>query len=599
MRSADDDRFTDLEAARRGRLPRRRWTGTGGQRARAARRLPQAVFKISSWSRSGGAVMGRFQYITREGEVEAEGPTGERLEPARLAHLVDLWSEEARRGGRVAMSAVLSFPAAVDEEQATEAARQFFRAAFAENHDYVFAPHRDTTNFHVHVVVQAAGLDGKQLRIGRADLQDLRMLMAEQAAEQGIELDASPRWARGLEAERRPGVKIEGMMRRFQSPEQALERAWLLGASHRTQLEALAAVRGGPDAARPVSPLEYARAGECLVMEAQGQEERAEQVQRMKAGVELTRLGLTLSARAEREESLNAAESAAVVAVAAEVDQALAAQIRELPADVAPALKREAWHAREPLADHLAAHRPTPERRWAREAETPAEQAPAVQALEYAREAERVAGQLDTLTHDQDRVAAVKGAVSLARFGWELAERDQAPTPEQAQTRATIDTTERALRDAINQIEDPQAKREAIQARAALYHAGVKEYREQRREAARERGLEAELEPGGGAEPYTTGEEANMRRPEESQEENADRQGEREAGRAQLAYVLEHPEEVAAKVAAIEDPAQRAEAERHLRVIREEAAGRETRQQERERKREQERERDTGPELEP
>ena len=68
---------------------------------------------------------------------------------------------------------------------------------------------------------------------------------------------------------------------------------------------------------------------------------------------------------------------------------------------------------------------------------------------------------------------------------------------------------------------------------------------------------------------------------------------------ADVAYVLEHYEEVAAQVAALEDPAQRAEAERHLRVIREEAADREARQKERERQRDRERERDTGPELEP
>jgi len=594
----DDDRFTDLEDVRRGRRPRRRWAGSVGQRARAARRLPQAVFKISSYSRSGGAVHGRFQYMTREGAVEAEGPTGARLDQAQLAGRAAAWSEEAdaRRTRQVAMSAVLSFPAAVDEEQATAAARQFFREAFADNHDYVFAGHRDTNNFHVHVVVQSAGLDGKQLRIRRDDLQDLRLLMAEKAAEQGIELDASPRWARGLEQERRPGVKIEGMLRRFQSPEEALEGAWLLGSSRRSQLEALAEVRGGGDADRPVSPLEYARAGERLVTLAQGQEERAEQVQSMKAGVELTRLGLTLSARAARGANITAAEGAAVLAVATQVDQALNEQISALAED--PSARREALSARQPLADHLAALRPTPERRWAWEAQPPPAPAPAVQALEYAREAERVAGQLDTLTQDQDRVAAVKGAVSLARFGWELAARDQAPTPEQAQTRETIDTTERALRDAINQIEDPAAKRAAIQARATLYQAGVKEYREARREADRQRRQEAEREQGG-AEESTTGEAANMRRPEERQEENADRRGEREAERARLAYVREHYEEVAAKVAAIEDPAQRAEAERHLRTIREEAATRETRQKERERQREREQERDTGPELEP
>lgn len=62
--------------------------------------------------------------------------------------------------------------------------------------------------------------------------------------------------------------------------------------------------------------------------------------------------------------------------------------------------------------------------------------------------------------------------------------------------------------------------------------------------------------------------------------------GAADAERQSLAYVLAHYEEVAAKVAAIEDPAQRAEAERHLRTIREEAATRETRQQERQQDRE-------------
>ena len=51
--------------------------------------------------------------------------------------------------------------------------------------------------------------------------------------------------------------------------------------------------------------------------------------------------------------------------------------------------------------------------------------------------------------------------------------------------RRVIDTAKRALRFAINRIEDPQAKREAIQARQTLYRDGVKEYRAQRREAER------------------------------------------------------------------------------------------------------------------
>lgn len=498
MRYADDS-FTGLDTARRGRRPRgrRQWTGSLGQRARASRGLPQAVFKITSYNRSGRTVWDRVHYVSRAGELEAEGPNGERLDQGGLAHLVDEWREEAEARGRrqVAMSAVVSFPAAVDQEKATEAARAFFREAFADNHDYVFAAHSDTNQFHVHVVVQSAGHDGKQLRIRRDDLQDLRLLLAEKAHAQGIELDASPRWARGLEAERGPSRKVEGMMRRWKSPEQALEGAWFLSSARRTQLEALVEVRGGPDsAAAGVTPIEYARAAERLVTLAQGQEPGAEKVQTMKAAVELARLGLTLTARAERAENFNVAAGAAVLAVATQVDKDINAHISELAE--APAARREALSVRRALADQLAALRPTPERRWAREGEGQREDTPAaaVQALEYARSAAGVAGSIHTLTHDQDRVAAVKGAVSLARFGWELAERDTAPTPEREQAREIIDKAERALRFAINRIEDPQAKREAIQARQTLYRDGVKEYREARGEAERLRGHEKERE---------------------------------------------------------------------------------------------------------
>lgn len=489
MRPPDDERFTDLDRPPRGRRPPRRWTGTAGQRARTARRLPQAVFKITSYSRSGGAVHGRFAYITRAGEAEAEGPNGDRLDQAALAARAGEWSEEAeaRHTRQYAMSAILSFPADVDEEKATEVARQFLREAFADNHDYVFAGHRDTKNFHIHFVVQSAGVDGKQLRIRRDDLQDLRLLFAEKAAEQGIELDASPRWARGEEQARPPGAKIEGMMRRWGNPERELDGAWFLSSSRRTQLEALVDVRRArdPDAGH-VTPLEYARAAEHLVEQAGAAENNKEQVQTMKAAIQLARFGMQQSAGADRPP----AEAAAVEQVAGQVDKALAAQISELRED--PEAWRAALRARRPLADQLAAGRPTPERRWAREEEAgrPTAQAVGVQALEYARAGGRVAVEIPTLPHDQDRVAAVKGAVSLARFGWELAERDPAPTPEQEQARLVIDKTERALREVIEQIEDPEAKREAIQARAGLYQAGVKEYREERREAERQRSRE-------------------------------------------------------------------------------------------------------------
>ena len=165
------------------------------------------MFKISSYSHSGGALWDRATYIARDGEVAVEGPHGEVCESlSEVEQFVAEWSTDTadHQHRRLAMSAVVSFPAGVDQEQATAASRQFFRAAFAENHEYLFAPHADAQHFHVHVLVQTAGHDATQLRINPAQLHELRELLAEKAAEQGIALDASPRKARGLDAERGP-----------------------------------------------------------------------------------------------------------------------------------------------------------------------------------------------------------------------------------------------------------------------------------------------------------------------------------------------------------------------------------------------------------
>ena len=156
-----------------------------------------AVFKITSYSHSAAAVWSRCAYISREGELEAEGPAGERYALAELEQV--LAEGEGKR--RLAMSAFVTFP------RGTDAARAFFAEAFAANHDSVLAGPRATANFHVHIVIQARGHDGKQIRIGRDDLQDLRLLFAEKAAEQGIALDAAPRWARGEDKARTAGAE--------------------------------------------------------------------------------------------------------------------------------------------------------------------------------------------------------------------------------------------------------------------------------------------------------------------------------------------------------------------------------------------------------
>ena len=535
----DEDSLAGLETDKRGSLPKagrssgrtsggRKWTGSLSQRARASRGLPQAVVKISSYSHGGAAVWDRVNYVARDGELEVETANGETLDQVQLEQMVEDWSGETeeRTKRQIAMSAVVSFPKGVDEEKATEAARQFFREAFADNHDYVFAAHTDAKNFHVHVVVQSAGHDGKQLRIRRDDIQDLRMLFAEKAHEQGIELDASPRWARGLEAERRGGPEIEGIERRGEtpalraagkeaeiwSPEMELAGAGRLSPDRRTQLEALVEVRRDRDPeSRGVTPLEYARAAEVVAEKIGGLENTGEKVEAMKTACAVASFGWQLTSSLRSSYNFNEKEAAEARGVIDRVDKSINSQIHGLANGSA---QQEAIKAHRGLSDKLWEYRKEQREQAAQERaggqerggpgkaegvearREPAPEATACQALEYARSAAGVAGQIIKLTNDQDRVAAVRGAVQLARFGWDLAQKDTGTAEEREKARGVIDTAERALRFAINRIEDPQAKREAIQARETLYTDGVQAYRAARRETERQRRQEAEREEG-------------------------------------------------------------------------------------------------------
>ena len=536
-----DDSLAGLEEDRRGSLPRggRRWTGSLRQRARAARGLPQAVFKISSYSHSAGAVWDRVKYVSREGEIEAEGPNGELRDQEQLERTVEDWNRETapRARRQYAMSAVVSFPQGVDEEKATEAARQFFRAAFADNHDYVFAAHTDAKQFHVHVVVQSAGHDGKQLRIRRDDLQDLRMLLAEKAAAQGIELDASPRWARGLDAERPASREAEGIRRRGETPRRA---AGEQAGQERTD----GPENGGPErargaegrgesagAARPCQALEYARSAAEVAGRINKLTNDQDRVAAVKEATGLARFGWDMA----QKDKGTAEEREQARAIIDRAERALRFAINRIEK---PQGKREAIQARQTLynagvKEYRAAKRAAERQRRQeaeRETERPRGQAAGrvageqagqertdgpenggperargaegrgesagaarpCQALEYARSAAEVAGRINKLTNDQDRVAAVKEATGLARFGWDMAQKDKGTAEEREQARAIIDRAERALRFAVNRIEKPQGKREAIQARQTLYNAGVKEYRAAKRETERQRRQEAE-----------------------------------------------------------------------------------------------------------
>jgi hypothetical protein len=172
--------------------------------AATTKRVPEVMVKISGSGRGMNKIKAHLEYISRNGKVELENEVGETITGRdSVSDLENEWafgqygiSSESQK--REAFNIVLSMPPGTDREAVTRAARDFAKAEFSENHQYVFATHDDEKHPHVHLCVKALGIDGTRLNPRKQDLQHWRELFAEKMQEHGIEANATPRRARGI-----------------------------------------------------------------------------------------------------------------------------------------------------------------------------------------------------------------------------------------------------------------------------------------------------------------------------------------------------------------------------------------------------------------
>jgi Relaxase/Mobilisation nuclease domain len=106
--------------------------------------------------------------------------------------------DEDEKGKREAFHVMLSMPAGTNPVAMREAVQAFLANEFGGDRNYVFAQHDDEPHPHVHVMVQAAGYDGRRLNPRKADLQRWREGFAEQLNAHGIRANATKRQARGV-----------------------------------------------------------------------------------------------------------------------------------------------------------------------------------------------------------------------------------------------------------------------------------------------------------------------------------------------------------------------------------------------------------------
>jgi len=232
-------------------------TRTRHQLTETIRKAPEVMVKISGGGKGMRQIGAHLDYISRNGKVMLENDAGEHVDGrAAVNDLKDEWTYglygipmESRR--REAFNIVLSMPPGTNRDAVTRAARRFAQSEFSTNHHYVFAAHDDEKHPHVHLCVQAQGIDGTRLNPRKADLQRWREHFAEKLREQGVRANATPRTARGVSkrSKRQQTIHKTSRVRREASlltTEQAPQRAQdNFSASQRAALTAYRQIAAG------------------------------------------------------------------------------------------------------------------------------------------------------------------------------------------------------------------------------------------------------------------------------------------------------------------------------------------------------------------
>lgn len=169
--------------------------------ARVVRRAPEVVVKVTGRKKGASHLGAHLDYIGRHGDIAIETRDGEQITTkADAERVADEWSDPLywRQGTSVsAVAMVFSMPAGTDPETVKQAVREAAERLIGDNHDYVMALHTDTDRPHVHLSIQAEGLDRKRFDPRREDLFRFREAFAEALRSRGVEAEATPRYTRG------------------------------------------------------------------------------------------------------------------------------------------------------------------------------------------------------------------------------------------------------------------------------------------------------------------------------------------------------------------------------------------------------------------
>jgi len=206
MTSKDDARDEEFQIQRARRSKAGTLSMPGGQSApRRQGRTPQAVVKVAGWASTPSSVKRMLDYIARADKEDHEHVALEaedgitRKGQAEVDEVFNEWkpdfnrkSPQSQRSPRHAVHLVLSAKAEITSsnlKQTLEAARATAEKHFGEQgFKYALGVHQDGKYPHVHVVVKTTNTDrqAKKLRLGPAQLLEVRQTLAQELTNRGL-----------------------------------------------------------------------------------------------------------------------------------------------------------------------------------------------------------------------------------------------------------------------------------------------------------------------------------------------------------------------------------------------------------------------------
>jgi len=194
-----------------------------GDQIRIAAGYPQAIVKVTNYGKGRAKILGHLRYISRHSTLALEDQDGMLLSSVNdFIELLNTWDSlyfDTRKNARDTVHMTFSAPEGSNRSSVLRATRLLLQEEYGKQHDYVFVAHQDTKHPHVHAVIVMRSHEGRKMDPRKQYLLRLRKKFAAKCRQEGIRIEASRRYERGLSGKAMPSPVAHMIAKRKVQPD--------------------------------------------------------------------------------------------------------------------------------------------------------------------------------------------------------------------------------------------------------------------------------------------------------------------------------------------------------------------------------------------